>query len=413
MNINLRKIILTNIFCLIYAVSVAQQGYKKGFIINQKEDTISGFLLFNSIKISTKCLFRQTKESDIIEYNPKDIKGFKFNEGKFFVSKTVILDNESKPRFLEFLIQGKANIYYLRDRSDHYYIETENSKLIELSEKEEIYKSNRLKPTFYKGKLRALMSSAEDIEKDIQNTSLTHKSLIKIGKSYHYKVCDTQECIIFEKKKSKVELKYSVFIGHTFNKLMFGVNVGTDYHKGKNIGLKMELLDVFPWSEKTNLFIGLIGQHYSYYNLSKKGTDHVFVDYNKKTYQVGGRGNSSIIGIENLEVDINTWLIKMHMGISQKILNTGNGPHFSFGITNCLIISQNSDFKLDEFYFEYGKSIPNYSFGLFGTLGSNFIINKKLELFVEANYEYMSNLNINRYLRLNNYQISLNIGVFI
>jgi hypothetical protein len=299
-----------------YAVSVAQNDYKEGFIISQKDDTTNGFLLFNNNNIFTKCLFKPSKDSNVIKYNSDEIKGFRFNNGKYYVSKIVLLDEKPEQRFLEYLIQGKSNIYYLRERTDHYYIETDSSNLIELSEKEVLYGSSYVRPSWYKGKLRAVLSLADDMDKEIENTRLTHKSLIRLAKSYHYKVCDTEDCIIFEKNESNIEIKLAAIIGYTYNKFLFGVNAGSDYRQGKNIGLKIKVLNVFSWSERTTLFTGLIGQHYSSYGLSKNGTDKVYVDYNKNSYDIGGRGNTSIIGIETLEVDINVWSIKIPLGIS-------------------------------------------------------------------------------------------------
>jgi hypothetical protein len=117
----------------VYFVSnqlVAQNNFTPGYIISNTNDTIRGYIQqFTSG--STICNFKKSTEGPAIAYTPVDISAYRFDDnGKFFVSKEAPLESGNKILFLEFLIKGKASIYFMRDNMEHYFIETEKDELI-------------------------------------------------------------------------------------------------------------------------------------------------------------------------------------------------------------------------------------------------------------------------------------------
>lgn len=188
--------------------SVNAQNFKEGFIISYEGDSTNGFVNFTDKKIFKNCQFKSSIYGEVIKYSPKEIKGFRFNEGKYFVSKTLIVDGKETRLFLEYIIEGKANIYYYRDDRDHYFIDTEDSELIELTQKQAYYKRDDSRPyelpKRHKQKLKLVLKDCPEIYPQIDMVSLNHKPLTKLAISYHYQICDTEDCIVFERKTNKV-----------------------------------------------------------------------------------------------------------------------------------------------------------------------------------------------------------------
>jgi hypothetical protein len=198
----------------------AQEIYKEGCILNLKGDTIKGFLLVQKGKnASEKCLFKQTIDGESKTYNPNEIAGYRYSNSKYYISKEINIDSINKKIvFLEFLIKGTASVYYYFDNAEHYYIEKDPNGLIELSEKERLYHDEKKGGTFivpskYKNKLTVVMQDCPGISEEIKNSRLNHKSLIKLTKDYHEKVCNSESCIIYERDNTSPKVKFGVLMG--------------------------------------------------------------------------------------------------------------------------------------------------------------------------------------------------------
>lgn len=127
------KLFILLLFCFISIVNlVAQENFKPGYIITNSNDTIKGFISQLNKDAFTKCSFKKNLNEKSIDYLPGEIFAYRFqNDGKYFITKETTLSSGNKTIFLEYLIKGKANIYFMRDNVDHYFIETDNVKMIE------------------------------------------------------------------------------------------------------------------------------------------------------------------------------------------------------------------------------------------------------------------------------------------
>ncbi len=189
----------------------SQADFAAGYIITSDNDTIPGFIdQKNYISNSRQCLFKILPESDPTKYGPDDIQAYHFENGKFYVSKTIIQNGDSVRFFLEYLVDGIADIYTLRDmRKDHYFIERSGKGLFELTiEESEIIQKDlfgndkKLLKTNekYKGVLRYTFSDDQALYDQINKTSLGAKDLIKIAKAYHRDVCNEYACIDYSRE---------------------------------------------------------------------------------------------------------------------------------------------------------------------------------------------------------------------
>ena len=105
------------------SVLKAQTDFREGFIIDLKNDTLIGEINYRGdILMGEVCLFKSNKDGTITKFEPKDILGYRYKDDRYFITKQI----ENKPVFLEFLIKGKINVFYLRNKGgDHYFIEKE------------------------------------------------------------------------------------------------------------------------------------------------------------------------------------------------------------------------------------------------------------------------------------------------
>ena len=195
----------------------AQTDFRPGYIIKTTGDTIFGQIDYRGdLLMSRVCRFKD-KESEITEYYPNDIMAFRFIDSKYYVSREI----NKRQVFLEYLIKGEINIYYMRDNfGDHYYLDKEDLKFTELPYEEGVkYVDN--KRVYYEsikhiGILNYYMQDAPQLQSRISSVKeLEHQNLIKLAEEYHNAVCQDEECIIYEKRLPLLKFSISPFIGLT------------------------------------------------------------------------------------------------------------------------------------------------------------------------------------------------------
>ena len=206
-------------------LSANAQLYKEGFVITNNSDTIRGFIANESYsENSKKCSLKKTESSDAVIYLPGDIKAYKFTDGKYYVSRKITVNGDSIKAFLEYIIHGSIDVYYYRgDNKEHYFVENPNYEIKELVNdvkevnddgKYYLWKSNR-----YIGTLKlALPNNNPEISKQIEETTLDHKSLISLVKKYQKVICKNDVCVIYEKKIPNI-IKFGVLAGVSMNTL--------------------------------------------------------------------------------------------------------------------------------------------------------------------------------------------------
>ena len=203
----LNKLVLLGLL-FITGILNAQTDFRPGYIINSTGDTIYGEIDYRSdLLMSSVCKFKG-KESEIREYYPNDIIAFRFSDSKYYVSREI----NNRNVFLEYLIKGEINIYYMRDDfGDHYYLDKENEKLTEIPYEEGIKhvddKEVYYESTQHIGLLYYYMQDAPDFQSRIQSVKKPeHQNLVKLAEDYHNAVCEGEQCIIYEKPTPLIKI---------------------------------------------------------------------------------------------------------------------------------------------------------------------------------------------------------------
>ncbi len=213
---DLKKTLIVILFLICIPSLYAQKEFRPGYVITVSNDTIFGEIDYRrDLLMGERCKFKSDKDQ-IVDYFPQDIKAYRFTDGKYFVSREVV----GKMVFLEFLIKGQLNVYFLRDTSgDHYYIDRDGMLLSELPYEEGLKIVNS-KQVFYTTKthigiLKYYTQDAPDINNQInQMKKPEHKELIQLAENYHHAVCqDGEECIIYEKRQPLFGLIVNAAVG--------------------------------------------------------------------------------------------------------------------------------------------------------------------------------------------------------
>lgn len=212
---------------------MAQSDFRPGFIVTNEGDTVNGKIDYRGdLLLGRLCRFTQADESEIKEFSPAEVSAFRFADSRYFVSTEIEVAEFKGKVFLEFLIQGKMDVYYYRgEKEDHYLVRKEGGELAELPYEEKVkhvkgtphsYKSSK-----HKGVLKYTMSDAPALHTRIDKLKEpAHENLITLARDYHKEVAAEEDYMIFRKKLPLVSISLEPVYG--FIKYKNGNNLLTE-----------------------------------------------------------------------------------------------------------------------------------------------------------------------------------------
>lgn len=182
-------------------------------------DTVFGEIaLLGDKSMNKECIYWYNNK--ISKYYPNEIKSYGLIGSNRYVSKNI----NNTDVFLEYLIEGKINIYYLQNESGtHYYIEKESLGMEELTYKEELvkrpdgkeYLSRSTNHVHILNKYTADVPDMVKFQREIAKIRKpNHHDLIGIAKKYHEEVCPEEASTLF-KQKSKTRIDIELTGGFT------------------------------------------------------------------------------------------------------------------------------------------------------------------------------------------------------
>ncbi|MFZ0282101.1 MAG: hypothetical protein WAL29_10650, partial [Bacteroidales bacterium] len=357
-----------------------------GYIVQNNNDTINGLINFEgSITNSSQCVFKLSNESDIQIFKPGEIKSFRFTDGKYFTSREILLDDQIKTVFLEWLIQGRASIltYSKSLISIKYFLLLETDSLIELTNTLYDFNSNGIS---YKRNKREYVSTLKfyfrdcpPLQTQIESVPFEGKSLINITKKYHDRTCETGDCIIFEDRNRK--LKYTLGISSNFHTNSLKLNnsrpekVRVSNTIGYGFAVNISNLPLLSPKFSADIL-------FTYQNSLFRYDTSTF----SKTYINAHRiKDDKIFELKYIRIPI-----QLTYRFSQKKLN----PYVSLGININLRFQSKFYEKTIITYVmiddSYDTGIGPYQFGLNSGIGIKYNISEMLVLKLGYEYEYSS-----------------------
>jgi hypothetical protein len=389
----MKKIIITA-FTLSLTIlhCFAQNNWKPGYIITNSGDTIQGLIdNRNSQSNSQRCYFREDLTGGMKVYEPQDISGYRYVEGKFYISKLVPFEGSDKRVFLEYVINGGVDIFHFKDELDYFYIE-KDGKMYELKNSIvtrktegtafEAEKNVELEKKEYIGVLSALLSEA-NMQQKIINSRLDLKSLKNIAKEYHDRVCAGETCIIYEKEE-KIHFRWGIQFGQTLVKLNFADRFITKDGINSFFGFRFKFENVLDWTENVSFSADVTLQRVSKCEIQQKNYTNV-LKYNGVYYDLGP-GNK-------MDVDLKALLLKIPLTVNYYFSQGKIRPYINLGISNTFVLSQNKDFQyLDWIDHFNGKSMPTrLILGFVGKAGAEFVIKNNHTIFTDFGYDFSTN----------------------
>jgi len=347
----------------------AQDRYAEGYIINLQNDTLHGFLEIQGEKLASRgCNFKTSEKAPLQKFSPAEIVAYRFKAGRFMISKTIDVAGNPETVFLEYLIKGKASLYqHPGETAPRYFIETEKDGMIELSEPQKIIHNDS--GAFYNiskhnGKLLYLMADCPEIKKEIEQTPLRPKPMIKLANRYHDLVCTDEVCVVFERRYKKVEYLPSVYAGLSVKRIKFGSGLISDYMSGINAGAALEVRNLLANNEKISLETGIsitrINQTVLRAPADLRGSELIIIS--NRYYYVNNREELYLSDFYNKVFSVKTDLkltsltvpliMKYNFHKEKSRAGFGLGPLLTFNI------SENKDMDYPFFTSRFGRNIP-------------------------------------------------------
>ena len=173
----MRLVLLFSLLFTAFSLIQAQSDFRPGYIISNSQDTIFGQVDYRGdIRNMKICTFIPEGQTDEKEYYAGDIYGYRYSDnGKFYVSKFIDTDKLTDTVFVEFLLEGIANLYYYeKPQYATYLIEQEYGSVYELAN-DDVYserdgKVYTTKSQRYIGVLKYVFADAPEISSRISST---------------------------------------------------------------------------------------------------------------------------------------------------------------------------------------------------------------------------------------------------
>ena len=371
--------------------AICQTDFRPGYVITNNNDTLRGFIDYRGdARNSKKCDFKETRNGVVQEFLPFSIKGYRFNESKYFISKCITSDSTKIQLFLEFLVDGIANLYYYHDSANpHYFIEKEDGKLHELTNEHKRVRINEAEyvreTKSYIGMLTFAFADCHQLFPLINKAKLNDKSLIELTKKYHEYVCNSEKCVIYEKLLPSVRVRIAPFVSMNSSYLRIGNNplYETVKFKAANYPTLGVLLNTSLPKASEKLSFQLSGEF-------GKGYFYGAGDYNPYS--------STNLTFE--EVQIHTSLLTLKAGLKYTYPIGKIRPTLNIGGNLVKLINKNGKRIEDYQYYStiytsetQDVPLPDFMVGFHAELGVDFRVSTALTAFL--NLGFLSSMNTN------------------
>ncbi len=229
---------------LVLQEAQTQPNFKPGFVIFDDNRIENGLIKSENKKDHfSRCIFKLNTDSEETVFYPGDIKGYRFDEGKYYISQRLdslnVDSSNTDKTFIEFLFDGIVDVFYYQDFTDHYYIRKDGNKLKELKNDKRRVSSTtpitasisqhemELNPISYEkeskeyiGILKVYFQNSPETIKKTDYVSFNVNSLLDISEDYHKAVCPDVECINYVKKKTDIIFKFGPVAGISYSKIL-------------------------------------------------------------------------------------------------------------------------------------------------------------------------------------------------
>lgn len=376
----MKRFLLLSLLTTLSYLSYSQADFRKGYIITLTKDSLQGWVNYKEGVIAFEtCLFKKSKNADIVSYTPSDIRGYGFYNNKYFESRGTTQATQGVSReFVEVLVDGAVSLYkgrefYFVDKHDSTLLPLTNEKIkVEVNGKKMIARSNQHVST-----LNMLMSDCNKLKKKIQKTQLYQRNLTQLVEAYNS--CVGSPYITYKGNKPWFKSTIGLASGINYSAITFdgGDNVEFEKSISPMVGLTFTLSSP-RLSERFAFhgdFLHLNSAYYLYNTTQQPGYSQI--DY----------------------VTIELQQLKIPISIQYTFPERKFTPFMRFGVSSTIHLSSSSNWTAEvvqdnilRTYSEEALTIKDRQFGYWGGLGLTKSIGKKLIAFSELRYEQTNGL---------------------
>lgn len=373
---NLLLIILLFSFTILFG----QSNYKKGYIITNENDTVYGLIDFRTDRVNhQQCKFKTSSKATEQLFHPGDIWGYRFiNEGKYYISHEIEIEESRKTVFLEFMVQGMMNLYsYIDSKQQYFFFEDQDGSMQMITKKPNVIDDNKvIVDNRYRGALSYMFKDYNTLIDASQKAEFNQKTMIELTKQYHDITCTTgEECIVFENKNPDndgIKIDISAYIGAQQFTYLFKDYENNNYYKSKSfapaIGAQFGLYNP-RWSKSFSLQLDV-----SFSRFKKDGP----IDLSKMSYI-----SSQTISYKGYAFSGKVGFRYIYPKYKLKpFVDVGFSSIFLIGesCTLSYIYSSNSTNDLD-------YKLKSFAYGYYASLGLAYNLRKAQSIFVQFSYE--------------------------
>jgi hypothetical protein len=130
------------IFFVLLAVLRAnsQSDYRPGYVVLKNGDTLKGYVEYSLRSLHEKeCVFRKDKASASTRYSPEELSGYGFHSGRQYAARIIPADGTDRSVFLQRLQSGRANLYLFDEK---FLIEKDSLVQLPVPKKREVKKGD-------------------------------------------------------------------------------------------------------------------------------------------------------------------------------------------------------------------------------------------------------------------------------
>ncbi len=255
----------------------SQSDFRNGYYITWRNDTVQGLIDFRGEQKNSKfCIYKKDASSKSIKLSPEEIHAYRFVDNKYYISKKINTSRGEEQVFVEFLLNGITNLYFFRDLENYLYlIEDENGGLLELfNETETLYIEGKGEVNWNSNNhirlLKVAFADCMEIQPQVDQAMLTHKSLIKLTRDYHNYVCEDEQCIIYEKKLPAIKVQLAPLVGIAISTLRFDREFYSRfmYDRNMNPSFGIQVNTILPRvNERISLQLDVLYNKNDYYGI--------------------------------------------------------------------------------------------------------------------------------------------------
>ncbi len=197
---------------VIFLITVNSNGQSRWesaeIFLNNTESFICEVDIIKTESNYQNCYYRLAGTKVELTLSADHLARFSLVGGREFITKTVLMDEDSVTVIAEFLVEGVIDVLVFHDGVAEKFIMDAPGKPITVFAYEIVdkrlkgftEKTAKAKSFAYIGKMKYLMSNSPELHGKISSMPLSTKNLVKISMEYHEKTCAPgEQCIVYSK----------------------------------------------------------------------------------------------------------------------------------------------------------------------------------------------------------------------